>query len=695
MPTDVLALPLGSLNTKWKEPYASASLNQRFVGIVAPGIYRGLLLADDPGSGDRTIVVQADSDKQDHVAVYENADGYSISYRDSTSGDITLSLAAYASTTVVISLYVSYAPGQATTGFYRVFTTAEFDVLGASVKDHLVVLGTVVVPASGPISLGSISLQNRTLASTNLSRGTIPNAPVVRNPGFEAGEVNATHARSSLFWDKSITVGTGTWKTVSAPSPIDTGMKSIELNVTSGPVSGEISQQVGVPTQEGELFLISLRVKQLKTIVSGTLTFFMEWSDVNDALLSTTTVSLDGGVVDTAFRTVSTIIAAPAGASSLRAVGARATLLDPSTPGAFGYIDNIDVLVEPADPTYPYPFDLTFRRALAGTALSLSDKTTNFAGLAAGLRFDQSTPSGEGRVLVEPYNSANLPPALQLLGRIYKLGAGLLNTDANSLKPRISWDNGESVQRTLLWEAAGDAAGIPALRQYVSSGGYAELTANAMFDGTNWVKDQNGQEAFKFSLSKFGITQYYQIAGTNTWVDVGWVAAFDLTSSGINSSLTLTANNSITISGTGQYKHGIRTKVINWVAGMPLNSSSTAPSLNGSMPDNRYIEWTPLNISIPCAMEIGERIVNVRGYIRDNATGPTRVTMEYFAPTIASTGAIGNITSSGTAGTDQTLSATAINHTLVSGEQFYVHFYSPSGTGATRLYRVEVDYDHP
>ena len=32
MPVDVLTLPPSSINTKWKEPYASASLNAKLVG---------------------------------------------------------------------------------------------------------------------------------------------------------------------------------------------------------------------------------------------------------------------------------------------------------------------------------------------------------------------------------------------------------------------------------------------------------------------------------------------------------------------------------------------------------------------------------------------------------------------------------------------------------------------------------------
>jgi len=533
MPVDVLALPGSSLNTKWKEPYASASLNQRMVGIVAPGIYRGLRLVPDPSLGDRTVVVEKDPDKLDHVAVYENAAGYSVAYRDATSGDITLSLTAYSNVTVVICLFVNYAPGVSTTGAYRVFTQAEFNALAASVRNALVVLGTVVVPVSGVIPSGNISLLNRTLSSLNLSRGTIPNAPVVRNPGFESGETNATHAKSTLFWDKSMTVGSGTWKT--STLVVSTGMKSIEINVSAGPVSGEISQQVGVQTQEDELFLISVDIKQLKTISSGTLAFFMEWSDVNDALLTTTTISLDGGGVDSAFRTISTIIPAPAGAASLRSIGVRATLMDPSSPGVFGYLDNVDVLVEPRDPRHPYPFDQAFRRAVAATAITLLDKTGNFASQLASLRFDPSTPSGEGRVLAEPGNPANTPPALGWLGRFYKLGSALLASEANALKPRVDADISVAVgvEFTLMWQSGRDGQGPgtytePAVRIYAAPTGSWVFTVNASFDGTNWIKDVNGQVAYRMTVARDQLVTSSQIGGTNTWSDASWLKVSEM-----------------------------------------------------------------------------------------------------------------------------------------------------------------------
>lgn len=529
MPVDVLTLPLSSMNTKWKEPYASASLNSKLTGVIAPGIYRGLVMAPDPLSGDRTVLIKADATSGDHVAVYQNSSGYSVTYRDATSGDITISLASYSNVTVIVCVFVNYLPGVDTTGSFRVFTQAEFNILTADVRNALVILGSVAVPVSGVISSSAISLQLRTLASSNLASGTILNAPLVRNPGFELGETNATYAKSSVFWDKAVTVGSGTWKT--STSIVNTGSKSIEFNVTSLPITGELSQQIGVETAEGELFLISVSIEQLKTVSSGTISLFLEWADVNEDILSTTTLSLDGGI-DASFREVSTIVAAPAGASSLRRAGIKATALSPSSTGVFAYIDNVNVFVVPRDTKYPYPFDQAVRRNISARGIMLGDPLGDYADIAALLRFDKSTPSSEGTVSIErkDQNSAALPPAIALLGRILSLGSGLVATETDALKARVAAPYGVAagIDYTLIWESVPVSGTTSPMRWYVSSTGVMVWTVNAKWNSptaNQWNKDTSGTIAYKFQVSGADFSWQLRDASLNTsWLDSGWDA---------------------------------------------------------------------------------------------------------------------------------------------------------------------------
>lgn len=681
MPVDILALPSSSMNTKWKEPYASASLNQKLVGIVAPGIYRGLVLLPDPSIGDRTVLVKADPVKLDHVAVYENAGGYSVTYRDTASGDITLSLTAYTSTTVVICVFIDYQSGIATTGSFRVYTLTEFNALTNSVRNALVILGTVVVPASGAIVSNSISLLRRTLAATSFQEGMVSASPLVRNPGFELGEINASYLKSSTFWDKTVTAGTALWKTSTAI--VASGMKSIELSVSAGAMTGDLSQQVGIETAEGEQFFASVVIKQLKTISSGTIQFFIEWSDVNDVLLTTTTQSLDGGGVDGSFRTVSVGVAAPAGATSLRTIGIRATALSPLSFGVFAYIDDVGVSVVPRNAQYPYPLDQAFRRTVTGTDLVLADKASGFSSSVSSMRFDPATPSGEGRVLIEPGDVSDLPPTLALLGRLYKIGSGLLGSQANALKPRITWDNGQAVTYTLLWESAGDTGGIAAIRQYVDATGRGSMTANALFDGTNWVKDVNGQEAWKLSISESGTVHSKQIAGTNTWIDSAWVNLLNLATGGI-----------IDASGVATVKMPPRTYMFDIAGGWQSIGGGSAYNGTGSSP--RYIAIPNLESidfsleGIPANQSISSIVINY-----DRVTSGTVSFVLYSSDTVGSAAPRVSktiTTGTGNASIDIGVSPTAgsLPYTTLDTETYFLNLGIAGGSGGLRIYSVKV-----
>jgi hypothetical protein len=284
---------------------------------------------------------------------------------------------------------------------------------------------------------------------------------------------------------------------------------------------------------------------------------------------------------------------------------------------------------------------------------------------------------------------------LALLGRIYKLGSGLLATDANALKPRISWDNGESVQRTLLWESAGDASGIPTLRQYVDSGGHAQLTTNARFDGVNWNKDINGQEAFSFTISKFGISHTYQIAGTNTWVDVSWLNVLDLTSAGLDalgpflSDLILAANKDVKVQGTGKYKHGTRT------ARYGPGSIAQISSANGW-------QWTTVEYfnllnafgaGIDITLEAGKRITEMRLRVRPTSTNTMKFSF-VRADWNGVSAVVGTSNISNATGTRETILLSGLNETILSEHNYSFIITRNSGTFAQdSCIGAEVDYD--
>ena len=253
----------------------------------------------------------------------------------------------------------------------------------------------------------------------------------------------------------------------------------------------------------------------------------MEWADANDDVVSTTTQTLDGGAIDAEFRTVEFVITAPSGSSSLRRIGIEATGLNPTATGLFAYIDDVNVFVEPRDIQYLYPFDQAFRRQLSGTGVVLTDKNGDFASQApASIRFDSTTPAGEGQLVVESGDSTALPPSLNFPGRLYNLGTELLDSSTDALKARVGAPYGVAagISYTLMWESPPvSGASLAVARIYVDTSGSSIFTNNAKWGAGQWNPDVN-QSATKTSVSSTGLRVQHRntVTALAPWLDTAW-----------------------------------------------------------------------------------------------------------------------------------------------------------------------------
>lgn len=155
-------------------------------------------------------------------------------------------------------------------------------------------------------------------------------------------------------------------------------------------------------------------------------------------------------------------------------------------------------------------------------------------------------------------------------------------------------------------------------------------------------------------------------------------------------SIVLAANLSITVSGTGQYKHGTRTLI---VPVLGPGSGTSGPTASIAMDGSHTKVWVPFELPA------GKRILTTRAIIRDSVTGPTKIQVGLWTAdnTTFSGGGTSNGTNFGTqsagSGSVQTITSTAINHTVVSGEQYAVALQFSTGTAASSVGFVEVDYD--
>ena len=114
---------------QWREQYVSAALNQKFSGILTPGVYRGFVLSPSL-TRPRTVTVGHGAYGRS-LAVVER-DGYSITVCMTDGGDVTLP-AVGRWYVCVEAYYVTHAPG-----YQRIVCREEPD-------EHHVVIGVVTV----------------------------------------------------------------------------------------------------------------------------------------------------------------------------------------------------------------------------------------------------------------------------------------------------------------------------------------------------------------------------------------------------------------------------------------------------------------------------------------------------------------------------------------------------------------------
>lgn len=678
---------LSKIKMKWKEQYVSEGLNHKTSSTLANGIYKGLTLVQNL-SAPSMVSVSVGSDTV-HAAVYQSAAGFSLTYFDVAGSTFALNLsdANLLNREVVVVLEIVYQVGADTTANWVAYPITDWNALSSAAQAERVVIGSIDVPSGGSnITTSMINMKRRSWSWENAT-GDLSWSPLVKNGTFEHAEINATTDYSASYW-RFGSLSNALMKVQNSGARSGSNCLAVDHTVT-GLFTTEAEQYIGARVTGGQLFKYRFYLQNLKIPVSGnglrvTFRFVRANMVTEDDVLVITSLSS----IDATYREISDTVAVPANAAFLVSVYIDYTNNQSST-GIALRIDDLQVWLQTTGATAPVS-EVRVQQFTHTGAVVLEDNDDPFAdffGEAIMLR----NKATELRIERRDLNRTTGSPILisPTNGIFQKVGEDLLNTEARALLPRfkvpISTTGG--VEFTLMWESArfGETVGTytqGVMRRYgVATGGFMD-TVNARWDGTNWNKDIAGQAAQKWVWTGATTTVSQRLAGSaGTWTDAGWDSA----------PFTLT-NSTGTLAITGVLKHGLRTRVISWVAGMTLNASSTAPSLNGSMPDNRYIEAASLNISLPVPMELGERVLNIRAYIKDTVS--TAVFVEYFAPTIASTGAIGNITSAQN-GTDQTLTATAVNYTLVSGAQFYVHLFGTNGASTVRLYRIEVDYDRP
>lgn len=186
----------------------------------------------------------------------------------------------------------------------------------------------------------------------------------------------------------------------------------------------------------------------------------------------------------------------------------------------------------------------------------------------------------------------------------------------------------------------------------------------------------------------------------------GLLTSAAITASGLvtaNAGVTAGANQHVTVSGTGRYKHGTLTKLYSPQGLLLAQSGSGVVTYNDSGAADYQTIITCTAQPLGHAMRLdgfvnGQRIINLRAYLKD-VSGQPAVTVAMRIGDRAGSSAVHATTgTSAASGATQTITLASLNHivgTSLVGPIFMRLSTGSNATGAYELYAVEVDYDWP
>jgi hypothetical protein len=499
MPPVILSsvVDLTKIKMKWKEQYVSEGINQKVTPSSPRGIYSGLKIVQNVSSP-RQVEVSSGIDVL-HVAVSQNSSGYSTTYYDAGGSAVILNLssASLSNQETVITLFINYTIGASTTANWIAYTIADWDALTSAQRREHIVLGTVNVPGVAANITSAMILSNqRTVAWENASPGIIAWTPVVKNGDFENSIDNGVFEYASSYWLFNQHVN-GQWKVQSADPSSGTRALAFNQLIAAAP-SSQAVQAVGIKCTPGQLIRYRFKIKNLKVPTSGSLSFLLKFVDsaLNGPLSAGVNIPMTS--IDSVYRTIDGIIAAPVTSSQLYSFSFENSLNQSSTGIAFR-VDEVEIWVESANRKVPFSDEQSRQHVHTQSIVieSKSDPLNNYLGPAALINMPVDDQMWIGRRDNDVATGTPIDLVLRS-ARIAQLGQDLLNTETRALLARVSAPiaTGANIDFTL-WESVA-GVGLKTLRLYagdmdsstVTQPGFL-FTVNARWNGTDFVKDVN------------------------------------------------------------------------------------------------------------------------------------------------------------------------------------------------------------
>lgn len=287
----------------------------------------------------------------------------------------------------------------------------------------------------------------------------------------------------------------------------------------------------------------------------------------------------------------------------------------------------------------------------------------------------------------------------------------------------------------LLWRIEAGSGAFVRIYSYVGAlvdSGVSALavTINAAYgtSGNNWTADTAGQQAIIMVLTRNALHLANKAATGSPWLDSAWDSAYSFTGGGdlfvenidigtlltadtanisgttvdTNGAVTVAANQSVTVSGTGSYKHGELKLSLPAFSGLPIYTGAIQgwdpfQSIAGAA-----CYWaTPGNgedVVFAIPLKVGDRIKRVDVFVQDTTGGHTiSIYLHRSDATddlITGSVLIAGPTTSAGDGSRQTLSLTGLTATIATSQFYHVIVRQNSATSTTsRVVGVEVTYD--
>ncbi len=170
-----------------------------------------------------------------------------------------------------------------------------------------------------------------------------------------------------------------------------------------------------------------------------------------------------------------------------------------------------------------------------------------------------------------------------------------------------------------------------------------------------------------------------------------------------NAGIAVPTAQNITLAGTATIKKGTRTRSFHPHQILAVGSASQAASYTQSLATAMRTDFVTSSSPVAAALainglDVGDRILNVRVYLKD-VSGQSALTCKLYGGDRAGSSAVNAVTATSAAsGATQTITLTAVNHTIgtTSVGPLNVYFATAiNATGTYSIFAVEIDYDTP